>query len=159
MKGMQSIRDVVVEGAIMGPFLCPDDDIMNDGSAQAFPAFGQDFRAFLDFLRESGDAETLSSERFAVLLGIEPARLMAVSRQPLQSRGMEANAMQRHLHEAVRVIELCSDLFGSVEKSLAWFQHAELPVFDGNTPHELVSDDRTNDLVRYLSSLEAGFSG
>jgi hypothetical protein len=61
---------------------------------------------------------------------------------------MEANAM--HLHEAVRVIELCSDLFGSVEKSLAWFQHAELPVFDGNTPHELVSDDRTNDLVRYL---------
>jgi hypothetical protein len=50
MKGMQSIRDVVVEGAIMGPFLCPDDDIMNDGSAQAFPAFRSGFPGLPDFL-------------------------------------------------------------------------------------------------------------
>jgi len=159
MKGMQSIRDVVVEGAIMGPFICPDDDIMNDGSAQAFPDFGQDFRAFLDFLRESGDAETLSPQRFAALLGTDLAGLMAASRHPVQSRGMEANTLQRHLHEAVRVIQLCSELVGSVEQSLAWFEHAALPVFGGRTPHQLVSEGRTDDLVRYLSSLEAGFSG
>lgn len=159
MKGMQSNRDVVVEGAIMGPFLCPDDDIMNDGSAQAIPDFGQDFRALLNFLYADSDTETLSPERFAAVLRIDAAVLMASCRYPALSHGSEAYAMQRHLHEAVRVIRLCNDLFGNVEASLAWFQQAALPVFGGNTPHQLVSEDRTDDLVRYLSSLQAGFSG
>lgn len=144
----------------MGPLLCLDEDTMNDGSEQAIPAFGPDFQAFLYFLHEDGTSATFSPARFALLLGTDPSALTAACQQQNGvSLTIESKYPQAYLHEAVRVIQLATDLVGSVEKSLAWFKNSPLQVFGCKTPHILVSERRADDLVRYLSSLKAGFAG
>lgn len=144
----------------MGPLSCLDEDIMNDGSEQAIPAFGSDFQALLHFLLEDGTSTTFSPGRFGLLLGTDPSALTsACLEQNGVSPTVESKYLQAHLREAVRVIQLATDLVGSVDKSLAWFKDSPLQVFGCKTPHMLVSEGRTDDLVRYLSSLEDGFAG
>jgi len=51
------------------------------------------------------------------------------------------------------------DITGSVEDAIYWFKNNPLPVFDYKTPQGLVSEGRTEALVRYIQSLQAGFVG
>ena len=40
-----------------------------------------------------------------------------------------------------------------------WFEHKQLPVFDGLTARQVVQEGRAEDLARYLSSIMGGFVG
>jgi hypothetical protein len=60
--------------------------------------------------------------------------------------------------DSLRVIQVAAD-FGGVEKASSWFESCRLPVFDNKTPCEIVAEGHTDDLLRYMHSLEAGFCG
>lgn len=145
----------------MVQILCSHEDIMNDGSAEAIPAFGRDFEAFLSFLGGAAAPTILSPRRFCLLLSMDLQALAAaahVHRNTI-SRAPAAESVQRYLRDAVRILRIGTEIAGSVEKSLFWFKNSPLPVFDYKPPQTMVSEGRTDDLVRYLLSLDAGFAG
>ena len=67
--------------------------------------------------------------------------------------------LRADLRESVRVIRAATDIAGRVENAIFCFKNNPLPVFDYKTPQDLVSEGRTEALVRYIQSLQAGFIG
>ncbi|WP_079217744.1 antitoxin Xre/MbcA/ParS toxin-binding domain-containing protein [Herbaspirillum robiniae] len=43
--------------------------------------------------------------------------------------------------------------------ALDWYRNKPLPCFDEKTPQELVIEGRAADVMRYLQSIDSGFSG
>ncbi|OHC74973.1 MAG: DUF2384 domain-containing protein [Rhodospirillales bacterium RIFCSPLOWO2_12_FULL_58_28] len=128
----------------------------------AVPAFGKDFNGFLDFLhdQEIGVA-ALSPKRFSEVFNMDLLTLAAqahVHRNTI-SRSPASESVQRFLREALRVIRAAADLSGEVNKALFWYHNEPLPPFGYKTAEQLVSDGRTEDLLRYIESLEAGAAG
>ncbi|WP_240454185.1 antitoxin Xre/MbcA/ParS toxin-binding domain-containing protein [Halomonas sp. NO4] len=56
------------------------------------------------------------------------------------------------------VLRAAEQISGDRTKALAWYRQP-LPVFDHQTPQQLVEAGRKPDLLRYLQSLEAGWTG
>ena len=126
------------------------------------PVFERNFDQFLNFLQdvETGTA-SLSPKRYGQVLRLDMQTLAAqahVHRNTL-SRAPDAESVQRYLRESVRVMRAAVDVTGSVEKAIFWFKNNPLAPFDYKTPQELVSEGRTEPLVRYIQSLQAGFAG
>jgi uncharacterized protein (DUF2384 family) len=61
--------------------------------------------------------------------------------------------------DALRIIKAATDLFGEVDTASSWFHNEILSAFRFKTAEQLVSEGRTEDVLRYLSSLEAGAAG
>ena len=131
-------------------------------SVLGIPVFERNFDQFLNFLQdvETGTA-SLSPKRYGQVLRLDMQTLAAqahVHRNTL-SRAPDAESVQRYLRESVRVMRAAVDVTGSVEKAIFWFKNNPLAPFDYKTPQELVSEGRTEPLVRYIQSLQAGFAG
>lgn len=128
-------------------------------AAHAVPTFSKNFEGFLDFLREEGaGASTLSPNRFSEVLSIDLQTLAAqahVHRNTL-SRAPASESVQRFLREALRVLRAATDLSGDVDRAIFWYRNEPLPIFGYKTAEHLVTDGRTEDLLRYIESLEAG---
>ena len=125
----------------------------------AMTAFHKDFDAFMDFLqdRELGTV-TLSPERYIELFGVDLQTLANqahVHRNTLR-RAPGSESVQRFLREVLRVIRAAADLSGDIERALFWYRNEPLPPFEYKTAERLVSEGRTDDLLRYIASLEAG---
>lgn len=120
------------------------------------------FEGFLEALREPGlGAPLLSPRQFSQRLHLDLQTLATqahVHRNTL-SRAPESESVQRFLREAVRVIRAATDLSGDVDKALFWYRNEPLPPFGYRSAEQLVSDGRTEDVLRYLESLEAGAAG
>lgn len=134
--------------------------IMN--SVVSIPVFEQNFDQFLDYLQdiETG-TPSLSPRRYGQVLRLDMQTLAAqahVHRNTI-SRAPDAESVQRYLRESVRVMRAAADVTGSVEKAIFWFKNNPLATFDYKTPQELVSEGRTEVLIRYIQSLQAGFAG
>ncbi len=131
-------------------------------AAHAVPTFSKNFEGFLDFLREEGaGASTLSPNRFSEVLSIDLQTLAAqahVHRNTL-SRAPASESVQRFLREALRVLRAATDLSGDVDRAIFWYRNEPLPTFGYKTAEHLVTDGRTEDLLRYIESLEAGAAG
>ena len=67
--------------------------------------------------------------------------------------------MAAYLREALRIIRAATDISGDLQRALFWYRNAPLPVFDYKTAEQLVSEGRTEDLLRYVTSLDAGAAG
>ncbi|MCK0768117.1 MULTISPECIES: hypothetical protein [Chromohalobacter] len=63
------------------------------------------------------------------------------------------------LRDAIRVLGVAADINGNLPDALFWFRNEPIPPFDYQTPEQLVSAGRTDDLVRYVQSLKAGVTG
>ena len=101
----------------------------------------------------------LSPLRFSEALKVDMDALVSladVSKRPDVSTG---EVLQRYLRDSVRVIRAATDLAGSCNTALRWFTDHSLAAFGGRTPLELVGAGRTDDVVRYISMLEAGAAG
>ena len=61
--------------------------------------------------------------------------------------------------KALRVIRAATDLSGDVDQAIFWYRNEPLQPFAYKTAEQLVSDGRSDDLIRYLMSLEAGAAG
>ena len=131
-------------------------------SVVSIPVFEQNFDQFLNYLQdiETG-TPSLSPRRYGQILRLDMQTLAAqahVHRNTI-SRAPDAESVQRYLRESVRVMRAAADVTGSVEKAIFWFKNNPLGPFDYKTPQELVSEGRTEVLIRYIQSLQAGFAG
>ena len=131
-------------------------------SVANIPVFERNFDQFLNFLQdmETGTA-SLSPKRYGQVLRLDMQTLAAqahVHRNTI-SRAPDAESVQRYLRESVRVMRAAVDITGSVEKAIFWFKNNPLATFDYKTPQELVSEGRTETLIRYVQSLQAGYAG
>lgn len=60
---------------------------------------------------------------------------------------------------ATTVLDAAERVCGSRALARDWFHHEPIDVFDDQTAEQLVNDGHTEDLLRYLGSLEAGWLG
>lgn len=130
--------------------------------AHAIPVFHRNFDRFLAFLRdeELGNV-ALSPKRFSEVVSVDLQTLAAqahVHRNTI-SRAPGSESVQRFLRQALRVIRASADLSGDIERALFWYRNDPLPPFGYKTAEQLVSEGRTEDLLRYVQSLEAGAAG
>ncbi|MCA8276381.1 DUF2384 domain-containing protein [Burkholderia sp. AU30280] len=121
-----------------------------------------DFDQFMASLRDSESvAPIVSARRFAAALHIDMqtlARLAHVHRNTV-SRLAGSESVQRFLRDALRIIRAATDISGDVQKTLFWYRNEPLPTFDYKTAEQLVSEGRTQDLLRYVTSIETGAAG
>lgn len=131
-------------------------------TASTVPAFNKNFECFLDYLRDQElGAAALSPRRFSEVFGMDIQTLATqahVHRNTI-CRAPTADSVQRFLREALRVIRAATDLSGDVNRALFWYRNEPLQPFGYKSAEQLVSDGRTEDLLRYIESLEAGATG
>lgn len=125
-------------------------------------ASGKRFEQLMDALREPDvGATALSPRRFSELLGIDLQTLAGqahVHRNTLR-RAPGSEGIQRFLREALRVIRAATDIADDVDRALFWYRNEPLPPFGYRTAEQLVAEGRTEDVLRYVASLEAGAAG
>ena len=135
--------------------------LMNSDTG-AVPNADVSFDRFMASLRDPEDpAPIVSARRFGEALHIDLQTLAqqahvhrnTISRQPA------SESVQRFLRDALRVIRAATDISSDVTKALFWYRNEPLPVFNYKTAEQLVSEGRADDVLRYVSSLEAGAAG
>ncbi|MBY0241507.1 MAG: MbcA/ParS/Xre antitoxin family protein [Burkholderiaceae bacterium] len=114
----------------------------------------------MDFLN-ADSSPSISPKRFGLVFRVDMQTLAAqahVHRNTLRL-APDTETLQAHLRESLRVMRAAADVSGSIEKAIFWFKNHPLPVFDYKTAQDLVSEKRTEALIKYLQSLRAGYSG
>lgn len=120
------------------------------------------FAALMEFLRDPDlGLAVLSPGRFVRLAGIDLKTLavQAHIHRNTVARAPASEGVQRFLREALRVIRAATDVSGDVNQALFWYRNEPLAPFDYKTAETLVSEGRTEDVLRYVMSLEAGAAG
>ena len=135
---------------------------MTSTTVLAIPIRSMNFEGFLDFLhdRDTG-ASTLSPKRFSEALSIDIQTLAQqahVHRNTI-SRAPASESVQRFLREVLRVLRAAIDLSGDMGRAIFWYRNEPLATFGYKTAEQLVTEGRTEDLLRYMASLEAGAAG
>ena len=127
----------------------------------ALPVFERGFDYFLDFLQADFSSASISPKRFDQVMALDMQTLAGKARvhRNTISCGPESESVQGHLRDSICVLRAAVDITGTVEKAVYWFKNNPLPTFDYKTPQHLVSERRTDVLVRYVQSLQAGFAG
>ena len=123
---------------------------------------GRTYQQFVDFLHEPGESEPmLSPGKYAVALRIALRDLADQARvhRNTVSRSPNSKRVQEYLRQALRVIKAGTDLRGDVNVALLWYRGEPLAVFDYKTAEALVAERRTDDVLRYVTSIEAGAAG
>lgn len=135
---------------------------MTEAAAVASPVLGGTYQHFIEFLKDTDTlAPVLSPKRFSQAMHIDLQTLAEqahVHRNTI-SRAPNSRGVQDFLREALRVIKAATDLNGDLNKALFWYRTEPLAVFGYRTAERLVSEGRTDDLLRYVTSLEAGAAG
>ena len=135
---------------------------MQTATLQISPALSHGFDGFIDFLRDQeAGASTLSPKRFGEALSIDVQTLATqahVHRNTI-SRTPASESVQKFLRESLRVIRAAHDLSGDVSRAIFWYRNEPLPPFGYKTAEQLVSEGRTEDVLRYVGSFEAGAAG
>jgi hypothetical protein len=124
--------------------------------------FPQTYPELAGFLRDSESyAPQLSPKRFGELLGLDVQTLAQQARvhRNTVARAPGSKAVQDLIREALRVIKAATDLNGNLGEALHWYRNEPLAPFGYRTAERLVADNRADDVVRYVSSLEAGAAG
>ncbi len=127
---------------------------------EAVPVFNRNFEGFMDFLN-SDASPSISPKRYGLVFRVDMQTLAAqahVHRNTVRL-APDTEAIQSHLRESIRVMRAAADISGSIEKALYWYKNHPLPIFDYKTPQDLVSEKRTDALVKYIQSLRAGYIG
>jgi hypothetical protein len=135
---------------------------MADDAVMETPSMGKTFEQFADFLREPEVAgPLLSPKRFCQALHIDLQTLaeQAHVHRNTASRSPGSPVVQDFLRQALRVIKAATYISGDLHKALFWYRNEPLSVFDYKTAERLVCDGRTDALVKYVVSLEAGAAG
>ena len=127
---------------------------------EAVHVFNRNFEGFMDFLN-SDASPSISPKRYGLVFRVDMQTLAAqahVHRNTVRL-APDTEAIQSHLRESIRVMRAAADISGSIEKALYWYKNHPLPIFDYKTPQDLVSEKRTDALVKYIQSLRAGYIG
>ena len=135
---------------------------MTDVTVDESAMLGRTFQDFVEFLKDPQvPSLALSPRRFSQALQIDMQTLAEqahVHRNTI-SRAPSSRGVQDFLREALRIIRAATDLNGDLNRALFWYRNEPLAAFDYKTAECLVSEGRTDDLLRYVTSLEAGAAG
>ena len=130
---------------------------MPEAATVAPLVLGGTYQHFVEFLKDIDTlAPVLSPKRFSQAMHIDLQTLAEqahVHRNTI-SRAPSSRGVQDFLREALRVIKAATDLNGDLNKALFWYRTEPLAVFGYKTAERLVSEGRTDDLLRYVTSLE-----
>ena len=132
---------------------------MMQDSRGSTPIFDRDFEGFLDFLRDADGY--ISPERFAQVYSFNMHTLADachVSMSTIWHTPHDEN-IQRYLRESLRIVEAAVALASGIKQALLWFKNSPIPTFEDKTGSVLASEGRTDDVLRYLGSLQVGFAG
>ena len=135
---------------------------MTDAPMAEPALLGGTFEHFVEFLREADTAAlVLSPKRFsqAMHIDLETLAEQAHVHRSTISRAPASRGVQDFLREALRAIKAATDLNGDLHRALFWYRNEPLSMFSYKTAERLVSEGRTDDLVRFLVSIEAGATG
>lgn len=129
-------------------------------AGDAVPVFDKNFDDFMNFLN-SDASPSISPKRFGLVFKVDMQTLAAQARVHRNTVRLapHTETIQSHLRESVRVMRAAADISGSIEKAIYWFKNHPLPTFDYKTPQDLVSEKRTEALIKYIQSLQAGYTG
>lgn len=120
------------------------------------------YEGFVAYLQDAEVGPTsLSPKRFSDVLNLDLQTLADqahVHRNTL-TRAPGSESVQRFLREALRVLRAAYDLSGDIQKATFWYRNEPLPAFGYKTAERLVSEGRTDDVLRYVASLGAGATG
>jgi len=120
------------------------------------------YRHFVDYLRDPEKiALGFSPKRFSRALRIDLQTLAEqahVHRNTI-SRAPNSRGVQEFLREALRIIKAATELSGDINKALLWYRTESLGTFGYRTAEQLVSEGRTDELLRYVTSLQFGAAG
>lgn len=128
--------------------------------SERVPVFDRNFDGFMAYLNPEA-SPSISPKQFGLVMRIDMQTLAGqahVHRNTVRL-APDSEAIQSYLREAVRVLRAATDLSGSIERAIYWFKNHPLPVFDYKTPQDLVSAKRTDALIQYIQSLQAGYTG
>ncbi|MCS2608457.1 DUF2384 domain-containing protein [Halomonas dongshanensis] len=75
------------------------------------------------------------------------------------ARAAGSEKLQSFLRDAMRVLAAATDINGNFHDALFWFRNEPISAFDYKTPEQLVSDGRSEDILRYVCALQAGAVG
>ena len=135
---------------------------MTDVAVVDPPMFGGTFQHFLKFLKEPGlPAPALSPRRFSQALNIDLQTLAEqahVHRNTI-TRAPASRGVQDYLRESLRVIKAATEVSGDINKALFWYRNEPLSAFGFKTAETLVSAGRTEAVLKYVMSVEAGAAG
>lgn len=126
------------------------------------PVFGKNFDKFMCFLHEpNSGAAVLSPTRFTELMNMDVKELatQAHVHRNTVTRAPDSENLQRFIREAVRVVRAAVDICGDVDRAIFWYRNEPLPVFKYKTAEKLVSEQRAEDVLDYVMSLQAGAAG
>lgn len=126
---------------------------------EKIPVFNQGFEQLLTFLRDVDGA--ISPTRFARIFNFDLQTLALASQVPVDKLWSTPHdkRIQRYLSDCLQITQAAANVADNVEKALFWVKNAPIPSLDYKTGHALASAGRTNDVLRYIESLEAGFCG
>ena len=129
-------------------------------AGEAVPVFDRNFDGFMNFL-SSEASPSISPKRFGLVFRVDMQTLAAQARAHRNTVRLapDTETIQLHLRESVRVMRAATDIAGSIEKAIYWFKNHPLPTFDYKTPQDLVAEKRTEALIKYIQSLQAGYAG
>ncbi|TJY57436.1 DUF2384 domain-containing protein [Sinimarinibacterium sp. CAU 1509] len=112
-------------------------------------------------LKDDSRPATISPVKFASALDYQLqdfAALAHVHRNTVRNNPNSPD-LQRFMRDSVRVLQAAADLRGSVGDALFWFRNHPIRDFDRKTADLLVSEGKTDAVLGYLDSLEAGATG
>lgn len=135
---------------------------MAHAEVAARPQTRHSFQRFVESLRAPElEAPLLSPKRFSEALHIDIQTLAEQARvhRNTITRAPGSRGVQDYLRESLRAIKAATDLSGDVGRALFWYRNEPLSPFEYKTAERLVSEGRTDDLLRYIASLEAGPAG
>ncbi len=126
------------------------------------PTVGATYEEFLEYLRDPDTpGPLLSPKRFSAALHIDLQTLAEqahVHRNTI-SRAPGSASVQQFLRASLKVIKAGIDISGEVSRALFWYRNDPLAAFGYKTAEQLVGEGRTEDVLRYTASLEAGAAG
>lgn len=126
------------------------------------PIFGGSFEVFLHYVREpENDSTIISPMKFGQALRVDMQTLAKRSQvHPDTLRHHpETESIQKYIRNNVKVLMATSAINDNVENAIFWFKNYPLSIFDYKTAEELVLEERSEDVLRYIQSLRAGFAG
>lgn len=118
------------------------------------------FEGLMEALREANRVR-FSPERFLSLFSMDQqtfAQRAHVHRNTVRN-APESEKVQAYIRDAMRVLRAVTDLGTDTTKAIFWFKNDPLPTFDYQTAEEVVSAGKTEQLIAFLQSWEAGAQG
>ena len=118
------------------------------------------FETFVETLRFD-DTLSLSPMRVADALSLPLQDLAAtagVHRNTVRAHP-ESPRLQHYLREMLRVMSAASASQSDFNRVLFWFKNVPISSFDHKTAYQLIAEGRTDDVVAYLESIQAGYVG